>query len=137
MINVKAAVAKVARTIDDYSFVINKGADSSLEVGKEYFIVELGEVILDPDSGEELEQLHIIKGSARIETLQQKIATLRTSETVVIKPAVKRKKENNDPRTVHLRTWLSALTEYEIIEPAITEPKKITNVKVGDLIIPK
>lgn len=136
MINVKAAIAKVARIIDEYSFVINKGAMDSLKEGSEYFIVELGEVILDPDTGEELEHLHIVKGSARIATLQERISTLRTSERNIIKEAIRRKKDNPDPRNIALRS-LFALTEYETVEPAITEPKKIINLKVGDLIIPK
>lgn len=93
---------------------------------------ELGEVIVDPDTNEELEQLHIVKGSARIETIQERIATLRTSEERVLRAAVKRRKNASDIRSI-----FAGLNEYEIVEPAVTEPKKFLNLKVGDLIIPK
>jgi hypothetical protein len=132
VINVKNAIGKVARIIDDYSCVINKGANDGLEQGKEFFIIELGEVIVDPDTNEELEQLHIVKGSARIETIQERIATLRTSEERVLRAAVKRRKNASDIRSI-----FAGLNEYEIVEPAVTEPKKFLNLKVGDLIIPK
>lgn len=133
MINVQNAIGKVARIIDDYSCVINKGANDGLEQDGEYFIVELGEVIFDPDTNEELEQLHIVKGSGRIETLQERISTLKTSEENVIRPAVRRRKSGSDLA----RSLFAALNEYETIEPAVTEPKKFINLKVGDLIIPK
>ena len=86
----------------------------------------------DYQSPEELEQLHIVKGSARIETIQERIATLRTSEERVLRAAVKRRKNASDIRSI-----FAGLNEYEIVEPAVTEPKKFLNLKVGDLIIPK
>lgn len=132
VINVKNAIGKVARIIDDYSCVINRGAKDGLELDQEYFIIELGEVIFDPDTKEELEQLHIVKGSARIETMQERIATLKTSEVNVIRAAIRRRKNTSDIRSI-----FAGLNEYETVEPAITEPKKFLNLKVGDLIIPK
>ena len=115
-----------------WDHLFNKGANDGLEQGKEFFIIELGEVIVDPDTNEELEQLHIVKGSARIETIQERIATLRTSEERVLRAAVKRRKNASDIRSI-----FAGLNEYEIVEPAVTEPKKFLNLKVGDLIIPK
>jgi len=132
MINVKNAIGKVARIIDDYTCVINKGANDGLEQGSEYFIVELGEVILDPDTKEELEQLHIVKGLGHIETLQERISTLKTSEQNIIRPAIRRRKGSDLARSL-----FASLNEYETVEPAVTEPKKFINVKLGDLIIPK
>lgn len=94
--------------------------------------MELGEVILDPDTKEELEQLHIVKGLGRIETLQERISTLKTSEQNIIRPAIRRRKGSDLTRSL-----FASLNEYETVEPAVTEPKKFINVKLGDLIIPK
>lgn len=135
MLDLRTVVAKVAYKIDEYSFVINKGSKDHLNKDMEYFIVELGELIIDPDTGKELERLHLVKGTARIDSIQDSIAILKSSEKIIIKHAVKKKRERDkdDPFS---RIGIG-LFDYEIVEPAITEPKKINNLKVGDLIIPK
>lgn len=135
MLNLQTVVAKVAYKIDEYSFVINKGSKDNIDASQEYFIVELGELIIDPDTGKELERLHLIKGTARIETVQETISILKSSEKIIIKQAVKRKKERD--KDSPLSSFGLDFWGYEIVEPAITEPKKILNLKVGDLIIPK
>lgn len=135
MLDLQTTVAKVAYTIDEYSFVINKGSKDNIDVKKEYFIVELGELIVDPDTGKPLERLHLVKGTARIESIQESIAILKSSERVIIKHAVKKKRERD--KISSFPAAFESFLGYEVVEPAITEPKKITNLKVGDLIIPK
>ena len=54
------------------------------------------------------------------------------SEEKFLRAAVKCRKNASDIRSIFV-----GLNEYEIVEPAVTEPKNFLNLKVGDLILPK
>ena len=69
--------AKVVKVFDDYSIVVNRGTGHRLNVGDEFLVIGLGEVIRDPDTNEDLEQLEIVKGKVEIVHAQEKIATLK------------------------------------------------------------
>lgn len=77
-------MAKVVSTIDDYRFVINHGSKNGVEVGANYLIFQIGDNIIDPDTGEDLGPLEIVRGRARVTHVQERLATLESSETVVI-----------------------------------------------------
>lgn len=77
-------MAKVVSTIDDYRIVINHGSKNGVEVGANYLIFQIGDNIIDPDTGEDLGPLEIVRGRARVTHVQERLATLESSETVVI-----------------------------------------------------
>ena len=72
--------AKVVLVQDKFTVVINAGSEKEVKVGKKFLIVGLGEVIVDPDTKEELERLEIVRGNAQVIHVQGKIATLHSSE---------------------------------------------------------
>lgn len=71
----------VIKVIDEYTVVINKGAHDGIKNGQKFMIYSLSnESIIDPSTGEDLGKLETVKGTARIEHLQERMATLVSSE---------------------------------------------------------
>lgn len=64
-----------------YSVVVNVGQKDGVKPGAEFVIYALGEELADPDTQESLGRLEIVRGRARVEHLQESMATLRTSLT--------------------------------------------------------
>ena len=83
-------LAKVARILDQFTFVINRGSRDNVEFGQHYLIFTLGETILDPDSGDSLGQLEVVLGRARVTHVQERIATLESTEREVTPGTVRR-----------------------------------------------
>ncbi len=123
---------KIVSVRNKYSVVMNKGAEDNVQVAQKYLIVELGDMIVDPDSKEELEQLEIVKGRVVVTHVQQKISTLESCEY----------EKNSDVKEitkVSSRGGLAGLglqnTVTESIKPGGKTLTEINNPKVGDLVI--
>lgn len=69
---------KVVMIISPYQVVINGGIEAGLKNGQRVLIYGVGEMIKDPETGEDLEQIEIIRGTGRIIHLQGKIATVES-----------------------------------------------------------
>jgi hypothetical protein len=78
----KRQLARVV-TILDYGneAVINRGANDGVQVGDRYLVYGLGPELKDPETGEGLGQLEIVRGRAAVVHVQQRMATLRSVET--------------------------------------------------------
>ena len=83
-------LSRVASVIDEYTFVINQGASSGVGVGDNYLVFGLGENITDPDTGEDLGALEIVKGRARVVHVQERISTLESALTRTIPGNIRR-----------------------------------------------
>ena len=73
-------MAKVANVIDKFKFVINRASQEGVSVGQNYLIFYRGENVFDPDTNEDLGSLEIVRGRARVVHVQERIATLESSE---------------------------------------------------------
>ncbi len=82
-------LAKVVKVIDDYHVVINRGADDGIEYDARFLIFGTGERLKDPDSGDDLGILELVRGKAKVVHVQQKISTLSSDEFSMI-PGKKR-----------------------------------------------
>lgn len=108
--------AKVAWIIDDYRVVINKGAIDGVEVGQRYLILNTGDEVFDPDTEESLGRIEVVKGKGEVIHVQERIATLQTTDT----HEIKRKP-----------TGLLAITQAA--QEVSREPKAFINPEVGDV----
>lgn len=72
---------KVAKTIDDYTVVINAGSEDGIKNGCVVMLYEMGGMIKDPDTGEELDELEIVKGTGVVTHVQSRIATVESNMT--------------------------------------------------------
>lgn len=117
-------IATIAKVIDSYDVVINKGSESGIKMDDKFLVYELSEdEIIDPESGDSLGRLEIVKGRGRVIHLQEKIATLRTDKTF---PST---------RTIRRKSPLSTLAMLgsEVVEEQGTpELDPFDDPKVGD-----
>jgi len=72
---------KVAKTIDDYTVVINAGSEDGIKNGCVVMLYEMGGMIKDPDTGEVLDELEIVKGTGVVTHVQPRIATVESNMT--------------------------------------------------------
>lgn len=80
---------KVIKLLDPYQIVINRGSESGIKLGSRFLIFRSGEELRDPDSGENLGSLEIVRGKARVVHVQAKMCTLESDE-YLITPGKKR-----------------------------------------------
>jgi hypothetical protein len=125
--------AKIVMIQDKYTVVINAGSEKNVKVGAKFLIVGLGEIIIDPDTNEELERLEIVRGRAQVAHVQEKIATLSSSE-------YERESDFKEIKKVTARGGFASFTGPQDTVTETTKPgeehlKAFRNVQVGDLII--
>lgn len=65
-------LGKVVSIVNATTVVVNIGADHSIRAGQTFVVVGLGETITDPDTGEVLEQLELVRGRVEATHVQQK-----------------------------------------------------------------
>lgn len=124
---------KVVSIVDETSVVINLGSDHGVQPGHTFLIVGLGEMIMDPDSGESLGQLELVRGRAEAKHVQPRITTL-TSIEKERDPDVKEIK-----RPAHggfeLSLFRSNSATTESIKVGLERIKPLAGPKVGDYVI--
>ncbi|BCS42738.1 MULTISPECIES: FlgT C-terminal domain-containing protein [Pseudomonas syringae group] len=126
-------VAKVVSVVDDTTVVINIGAEHGIRVGQTYLVVGLGEKINDPDTGETLEQLELVRGRVAVVHIQQKISTL-TSTDIQRDPDTRQIKRSNHG-AFQASLFGSNYATTELITAGIERTKPLTSPKIGDYII--
>ena len=109
----------IDRGYDDYEVVINKGGNDGISPNDRFLIYAIGEELFDPDTGENLGRLEIVKGIAKPKHIQEKVTTLISAEY----------------QQPTIRKVRAKLGEEEIMEsPPQVIPFK--GVRVGDLVKP-
>jgi len=118
---------KVAHVQNDFQVIINAGSMNGVNEGQRFQVYSIGEEIFDPDSGESLGSLEVIKGTGRVIHVQDKIATL-ASDMVAPSSKIIRKSNSSFFRAIG-EGW----TEEKALPPAPVEFKDPTT---GDLVRP-
>ncbi|AWC72601.1 hypothetical protein ACJ8HH_10165 [Serratia sp. CY32780] len=125
---------------DEKTFVINKGSEDYIRKDDIYLIFELGDEIIDPDTDESLGRLEIVKGTARVSHIQEKMSTIISNEYIMT-PERKEIKQNKNNRLIDSFTktlygfgQLDNESQTETIIASEKIIKKIPNVKVGDYV---
>lgn len=67
---------RVAKVIDEYTIILNKGAKDGIEIGQRFLIYSLGDEIIDPETEENLGRVEIVKGTGKVTHLQDMLATV-------------------------------------------------------------
>ena len=123
---------RVVATPDEYTVVINKGADDEVKTGQKFLVVGQGDIIVDPETNEELERLELVRGRVSVEHIQQKISTLKSCEY----------EKTEDIKEIKKVTSLGGLamlgpqdTVTESITPGERHLKELNGAQVGDYII--
>jgi hypothetical protein len=66
----------VAKVVDHYSLVINKGSEDGVSIGDRFQIYGIGEEVIDPESGISLGKLESVRGTGKVSHVQPKLATI-------------------------------------------------------------
>ncbi len=74
-------VGRVAKVIDVYRVVINKGYDAGVRKGQRFRIYKIGEEVFDPETELSLGKLELIRGVGEVIHVQPSMATLESAET--------------------------------------------------------
>lgn len=127
-------ISKVVKVLNEFDVVVNIGESDGVKLGNKFSLIGLGEVIKDPDTGEELGVLEIPKGSLEVIHLQEKISTMRSTlftKTPDIREVVKTK----NPQA-HLIAMLGGSPETitERITPGESYRASLEDPKVGDIV---
>ncbi len=121
---VKNKLAKVVKVIDQHRCVINKGSDDGVSLDDRFIVYNLGEVIFDPESGDELGTLEIVRGRAEVIHVQPRLATLETYEREIL----------SERRIIHRPSRVSFGNEIEEVNQS--ERAQFNGLKAGDFARP-
>lgn len=72
-----ALTARVARLLDKEKLVVNKGSDHGVALQQRFVIFEKGDEITDPDTGESLGALELVKAHGEVIHVQERMAILK------------------------------------------------------------
>ncbi len=76
----KGIEGKIAKIIDEYTVVINRGHEHGVEEDMRFVIYEQGEEIKDPDTDESLGTFEYVKAKVRVTNVSEKFSTATTCE---------------------------------------------------------
>jgi len=122
--NMQGIEGKVAKIIDEYTVVINKGSDNGVEENMRFIIYEKGKEIIDPDSKESLGYFEYVKGKVKVDVVNEKYSIAKSYQQAIV----------GVPNYFNI----GAIAPKEL--PLDEETKKgldksgITRVKIGDLV---
>jgi hypothetical protein len=115
--------ATVAKVIDDYKLVMNRGEQNGIREGQRMMVYRIDdEEILDPHTGESLGFLELVRGTGRVIFVQDKISIIETDRKKTY-----RKRIENPP--LGLSSYKSEVVESDELKP-------FDNAQVGDLVKP-
>lgn len=72
--------ALVVQKLNEHTLVINRGSIDGIEVGDEFLVYYIDpEEIIDPETGENLGNLEIVRGTAEATHVQSKMTTIKSN----------------------------------------------------------
>jgi hypothetical protein len=80
-------LGKVVKVLNAFEVVINLGSRDGVSTDDEFVVYAEGEELTDPDTGESLGTLEIVRGQAFAKHVQDKITTLRSKQAGESSPA--------------------------------------------------
>lgn len=115
--------ATVIKVLDEYKIVINRGSEHDIKTGQRFLIYKLEEEpLVDPDTGENLGQLEIVRGTGRVVHVQERLSTVESDKKGATERRIIKRK---NPFVLTLGT------EEEIITP-ISDFLPFEEPKSGD-----
>ena len=127
-------IARVAFVPDNFSVVLNKGLDDGIELNDKFLIFGIGSEIVDPDTGESLGALEVVRGRVRVEHLQAKLCTARSVDMTQI-PGRKRILERKTASTIAMAFGNNVARELIETEQS-SEERELVKAAKGDYARP-
>lgn len=127
--------ANVASVQDKYSIVVNKGSEHGVAVGNKFLVIGIGDTIVDPNTGEELEKLEIVRGKVSVTHVQEKISTMESCDYEKAPDTKEIKKVSSNGKSAFASIIGPQDTITESIKPGQSFLKELQEVKIGDYLI--
>nr|QJS05493.1 hypothetical protein [Psychrobacter sp.] len=121
----KTFPALVAKVIDDFTLTINRGSDHEITKGDRFLVYSIDpEELIDPETGESLGYLEIIRGTGIAIHVQEKMTTIESS------------RYTNRGRTIRRQSGAFASLSGETIEEPEQKLLPFDSPEVGDKVKP-
>ena len=121
-VNFPASVAKVN---DEYTLVINRGSDHGVTKGDHFLVYYVDpEELKDPDTGESLGNLEIIRGTGTATHVQPRMTTIKSNRVV------------SKGRVIRRQAGLFSSLNGEVVEEPEKEAMPFDDPNVGDKVKP-
>ncbi len=141
---VQASLAKVAFLIDDdlsravLEVVINRGARDGVTIGDRFLIYGEGPHVRDPDTGEDLGRIELVRGRGAVVHVQDHLATIRTTDRRRTMPTRRIVREGPGGASANFGLRLFGVAAGQVIEEEVApeSEKPFDGVRVGDLVKP-
>jgi hypothetical protein len=115
--------ATVVRIVNDSRLVINRGLTHGIKQGQKLLVYSLGEEVIDPNNGEFLGQLELVKGTGKVIHIQEKMSTIESDKKQVQRRIIK-------------RSNLFGLPGEEIVEEPLNDLVPFEEPEIGDRVKP-
>lgn len=119
---------KVARVVDDFTVVINAGTLDGINQGNVVMIYDMDGTIVDPDTGEALGELEVVKGTGVVTNAQERFSTVVSN--IEDDSPIRVLKKSNPSEMARLARSLG----YSTIEQIPVKKKRFDNPSVGSLV---
>jgi hypothetical protein len=135
----RSALAKVIHVVDDwrgdapFELVIGWGTEQGVKVGDRFLVFGYGPRLSDPDTGADLGVLEVVRGHGIVTHVQDRVATLRSTDRRRIRGATRRIVREGGGGALSFSLGLSRVVEEEV--PG-DEDKPFVNVQISDLAKP-
>lgn len=110
-------IFRIVKIVDDETIVINGGYNDGIKEGDRFEIFEVGEKIIDPETGDDLGTLDIVKETVDSINVFQKLTICRHKTTVPLLPMPQTfSKETNKTLNVDTTQISGGLPDKKIIK---------------------
>lgn len=117
--------ATVAKVTDSHTLVINRGSDHGIKKGDHFLVYYVDpEELIDPESGESLGNLEIVRGTGTAIHVQPKLTTLKSNRVV------------SKGRVIRRQSGVLAAFGSEVVEEPEREAMPFERPEVGDKVKP-
>lgn len=126
---------KVVKINSGFEIVINLGSNNSdIRMGQKFKVIKFGDIIVDPDTNQELGRLEIPCGIVEVIHIQENMSTLQSCE-------YSRSPDRKEIRTIPKSPFSISFTGpgTETIETTMQGEKHIkplNKIEIGNIVIP-
>lgn len=125
--------ASVVKVIDEYTVVINKGSDHNVSKEDQFLVYYIDpEELTDPETGESLGNLEVVRGTGSVIHVQPKLSTIKSNRSIRRGRIIRRTKSN---LSLGLLSQLAS-PERETVEEPENEAIPFDDPTVGDKVKP-
>jgi hypothetical protein len=139
-VKVESRLARVVLIVDPgfarepLEVVVNRGALHGVKLGDRFLVFGTGPHVTDPETGEDLGALELVRGRGEVVHVQDKMATVRSTERRRTRPARRVIREQSWAANLLSRAGAPAGIIEEEIAPEAEVP--FESVQLGDLAKP-